>query len=1546
MKQFFFSLLLSCLSLPALAQLFPVESQLVVRPPSSVYLSDFTELGSERLSFMLNFTDNNEPEYDVRLHLRLEGAGVVLETSPNFNPAPLTLRPDGMRSLELMEWAEYLDPNNLVIVGLDQGQFRASGGKLPEGMYQLCLTVRDYRRPDVSLSRENCTILNLRKNNPPQAFVPTCGSVVQPIPNNQVQLNWQANHDAQVNAQYTIDLVKVEPGQDPNQAIISGSQRLLPDVEVNNRTSYTIDPADPMSAELIYGETYAYRINVTDLDGLTTFENDGIGEVCWFTYGFLPGGLLAINYPQENGRVNPRQPLTFRWNGPTNAAAGTRIYYKVRVADITDLPEGADTEAALLNPNLLIDEQTSVTGNLSSWNFTYDGELETERNLVWKVEAYVDGAENEDAPLAQSEVVSFRTTPLLDRFRAGQYTVLVNTAGNSTLDDFSGTGTVLINDTLNLDVAFEHLVIEQLSTANVLLEGVIDHPLDEEWPLENPDGGSFFLANRLLLDRNTLEVEGLVRHTFGLRATSSAGGNGPFVYIQSPVLLLSFEAGILSEGSGDFEEVDIMPSDLPGVKIEYRNSSYTIEDGTITYNLNGFYRIEAPLAYMGQEEVSFAIENKQSFYDQTIIVAGQGQVIQLTETDKINLLVKELVVDLRYDESSPESEQDDQWVGFYVKAGELVIPTDFDENEAILPLEEVRYSLSELETPVNFSPRLNLDLDYDFPESDRPRASFYSFLDDWHTIQLTVEDGSVTQGGLMGVVYVPFLNDETPFDYSVSISDDGTEAAWLSSIDGYVVEFMGKDNLADEISITVLSGSFSGTDRLVLNTGVYFAAFDASFADMSGLTLWGDGSIGFDGVKHGLKNASDHIAINVNNFPGNLKSFGISYQLTTESVDETQAAPEGFQVWDRRIRYLFAYEADVNFGMFLSSVVPGNAPKTAFSLAVYRDLSVLESEDYESNVQAVATTMPDEWTDLWEAQGEQDEEDPAFLEITGEQNFAQLPFLLASVATSAIPGVANVSVGDLRVIPNDPDWGTLFALQAEIEMLRPFAFTIQINVFAGHTPWVNNPDGYAYTAVKLGLKDGTEGSSQSLDNHLNVAKTRHAVLGTTSDSFNQAESASSNPGDSNEDITWGRTQIGPLTMHYLALGVYINMDYDASGNLIPSQDHYGGLVSYKGSIKVPPSSEDGVGEGINGTQVGKRKIAMSFTAEVIVSPSLGFSYVYGSLGVSYTEGVSSVDASNGGNYIKLGLEGSFDWEAQLFRSNASFDLWYPPICMVASGSVDFQLNPDTKDVRMLNIRMGSYANRLTMEYCQAVEAGSGDGGSASVGYSLGFVGWLDVLMKYGLPSAALPFGVTSYASIDEDLANLDDQMAALAALPPSERAIIEQALTDPSGLPEGITSDPDFQQTLQSFEETYGTKVLSGEIGVGITASIEARANDWIDLAVIRFIPFVTAESTIVGWGNMQILPAFALNEIGVELTGNAQIGAYYEELDGFSYSGNVKTWTALSITLNANGTYNVREERIYGSLSAQIQFIALPSGGYLVDVTADVPYDFSTAAN
>ena len=157
-------------STPALAQVFPIQTNITLAPPYSPYLTDYTSPGSQKLMVQLRANDVTISNYQVKLRITIEGVGITLRTKQNFVTTPITI--DGGTPLILYgeDIAHYLHPNNLDFQGLSRRQFEQTG-KLPEGVYKFSVEVLDFNRGTVVSNRGN-TVAWIILNDPPLLNLP------------------------------------------------------------------------------------------------------------------------------------------------------------------------------------------------------------------------------------------------------------------------------------------------------------------------------------------------------------------------------------------------------------------------------------------------------------------------------------------------------------------------------------------------------------------------------------------------------------------------------------------------------------------------------------------------------------------------------------------------------------------------------------------------------------------------------------------------------------------------------------------------------------------------------------------------------------------------------------------------------------------------------------------------------------------------------------------------------------------------------------------------------------------------------------------------------------------------------------------------------------------------------------------------------------------------------------------------------------------------------------------------------------------------------
>lgn len=290
----------------ARGQRYPVWATTQLTPPYSVYLSDYTVPGTDLLIVNLLLQDVNEPAYNVRLHFRLEGAGIRIETKPQVSLPPIILEGGVPTLLTAADLEPYLSPENLQFSGISREAYQQAGA-LPDGFYQFCFTVTDYRRPDVVLSNESCAQAWLVLNDPPRINQPFCGTTVPLTDPQNIFFQWlpmqTGSPNAALTTEYELALYEWRPaGRDPNEVVRTQPPILL---TTTDATSYAYGVMDPA---LIPGQAYVFRVRARDLGGKDRYKNDGYSEVCTFTFGDVtpllpPDGLTATSGEHGNAHI-------------------------------------------------------------------------------------------------------------------------------------------------------------------------------------------------------------------------------------------------------------------------------------------------------------------------------------------------------------------------------------------------------------------------------------------------------------------------------------------------------------------------------------------------------------------------------------------------------------------------------------------------------------------------------------------------------------------------------------------------------------------------------------------------------------------------------------------------------------------------------------------------------------------------------------------------------------------------------------------------------------------------------------------------------------------------------------------------------------------------------------------------------------------------------------------------------------------------------------------------------------------------------------------
>jgi len=492
-----FCLLVASLALHAQVNA-PIMATVQLNPPYSLYLSDYSAPDVQRMQVHLLLKDLTTTNYKCRLRITIEGFGITLQSKTEFYTAPILLNGGEMTTLSGADLAPYLNPQNLLIQGIDNNEFIRKGSKLPEGIYKFSVEVMDYGRKYV-VSNTSFAVVSTFLSYPPIINLPMANTKADAQNPQNMIFQWVPRHTASVNAAFNVAykfrLVELRPAnRDPNDAM----RTTRPIFEtMTSQTMLVYGPAEPL---LTPGFNYAVQIQAIEAEGRDMFINDGYSEVVPFTYGEkcgMPSDILAA--------VSGTNSLKLSWTGQPAQQS-----FSVRYREAGTPPSQWYEEETFV-------PQLNITGLKPGKKYEY----QVKSQCIW---GYGDYAEIQsftmpDATLQKGDFVCGRPSngagitnrenieKLVegDTILAGDFKIVVSNVSGAN-GSFTGTGEVLVPflEYLSLTVNYSNI---RVNTNKQMYEGTIQIRQDD------PGQVSAALQKTLteLLDKidNTLQSQDL-----------------------------------------------------------------------------------------------------------------------------------------------------------------------------------------------------------------------------------------------------------------------------------------------------------------------------------------------------------------------------------------------------------------------------------------------------------------------------------------------------------------------------------------------------------------------------------------------------------------------------------------------------------------------------------------------------------------------------------------------------------------------------------------------------------------------------------------------------------------------------------------------------------------------------------------------------------------------------------------------------------------------------------------------------------------------------
>ena len=249
----------------------------------SPYISDWENnptIGS------LTITNPTSSQTDVLIYLTISHNTMGVIAAGNNNPiTTLPGIPTQINSDRFIDW------NTVTYNGNMQDQLIQTG-RLPEGDYSACVTVKDLG--GATLASNICKQFTIVYPSPPSLFYPADG---EQLTSNYPIFTWTpVQVPPKYQLKYILKIAEMLPGQTPNQALLANTVQYEDDNLLSTNLQYPVSalPFEP-------GKTYAWQVKAVDQDGFSPSSNQGRSEI----WTFVTPDILNQSPPTPTASTTP-----------------------------------------------------------------------------------------------------------------------------------------------------------------------------------------------------------------------------------------------------------------------------------------------------------------------------------------------------------------------------------------------------------------------------------------------------------------------------------------------------------------------------------------------------------------------------------------------------------------------------------------------------------------------------------------------------------------------------------------------------------------------------------------------------------------------------------------------------------------------------------------------------------------------------------------------------------------------------------------------------------------------------------------------------------------------------------------------------------------------------------------------------------------------------------------------------------------------------------------------------------------------------------------
>ena len=787
------------------AQSVLVNTIVPTNPPPITY-SEILSFESDVIFQVTNLT-SDQLQVKFGLTLTNERRGIRVAIAEEYLPStPILLEANeskNFRFRNIKSAYDNLTENDILLEGITYERI-VRAERLPEGDYELCMTVQDYFTNELLSIEGSCGYFPILEYEPPIIIYPDYNQTVSPTDPQSILFQWTPTGDF-TKTRYRIQLVNASDHgfENPLDVFSHEDEVFIYERDGLRMTQFLYNQNHPM---LVEGSTYSLRVQAYDNNQELNYLNDGWSQPVAFLY----------------------QSGTTGWGGPGDLTNDSGNDINTATINCVNYSEtiSTDLDAAIqVGQPILINAFEVATTQLQfdAGSQTYSGE----------------GSIN--IPFLETNIdVAFSNIKINTDSRVyGEESIIYGQIDNSNILSIA-TST---NWETPADINFTNNFQSHISSK---LAGI--HNI-KNLPFRMPQSDAVVVAFLLRPDQAKLKIN------LPLSLPEISGNSDPYISFTNKDICIGLEGFMQENMTLQLTEdinLPIINSSMRLLLPSENNEATIISNGEVSINIDGNIEFSKSIvAYKSGDNKVRIPFSKSNVSGLDFLVAVDTDVNNLIfpPLKDLRIAPEQIVVDLSSNNNasgfnSTFSGYTSLWKGVFIKAGNVKLPNGLGDNNLLIDIDGCALSANGLS--------LKVDQNQQVINLTNGRVASWPFA--INGFELTVEEGEITNGELAGNLRLPIqdsgkisytallsANSNNQLDVALNVqpSEDIDVDMWLAKMDVYEASTISLQKIDGKYKIEAdISGNlavvYDGAEAIVQIGQVNIPSLDFQHLKVTG----------------------------------------------------------------------------------------------------------------------------------------------------------------------------------------------------------------------------------------------------------------------------------------------------------------------------------------------------------------------------------------------------------------------------------------------------------------------------------------------------------------------------------------------------------------------------------------------------------------------------------------------------------------------------------------------------------------------------------------